>query len=101
MANVKLLWELPDTRISGGPLVVDDIARVDIELSADGVNFASIGSFPPSVLETTVEALDTGEWQFRGVVVDKKGKASDPMFATVVVDESAPGPLKTLIAVLQ
>ena len=101
MANVKILWELPDTRTSGGPLAADDIARVDIELSADGVNFASIGSFSPDVLETTIEALDTGEWLFRGIVVDKKGKASDPLFATVVVDESAPGPLKTLVAVLQ
>lgn len=101
MADVKVRWELPDTRDSGRSLSVDDIARVDIALSADGVNFSDIGPFTPDVLETTVEALDTGDWTFRGIVVDKRGKQSDPLFGSISVDESKPGPLKALVVTLQ
>ena len=101
MANVKVQWALPDTRESGRPLPVSEIARVDIEISADGENFGAIGSFPPDVLETTVEALDTGDWLFRGTVVHVSGKVSDPLFASVAIDESKPGALKALTVALQ
>lgn len=90
MANVKVQWSLPTTRESGNPLAVDDIDHVAVELSADGVNFAVLGTFPPNVLETVVEALDTGEFSFRGTVVDKKARRSKPYLTSITIDETAP-----------
>lgn len=100
MADVKVLWELPTTRDSGRPLKVEDIDYVRLEMSADeGVNFVTIDVFAPDVLETIVPELEIGTWVFRGTVVDKKARESDPVVASIVIeDESAPGPLKLFLS---
>jgi hypothetical protein len=90
MANVRVNWVLPATRESGNPLPVADIDHVGIEVSADGVTFASVGTFLTDVLETLVEGLDTGVWVFRGTVTDVKGRVSKPAVRSVTIDESAP-----------
>ena len=92
MADLKIQWALPTTRESGNPLDVADIKHVRIELSADsGANYALIGDFLPDVLETVVQALDSGTFTVRGLVADKQGRVSQPVTASIVIDETAPG----------
>lgn len=103
MANVRVKWTLPTTRQSGLPLQVSDIAAVEIAQSADGgASFGVIDVLPPTTLETVVQDLEPGEWFFRGVVVDKAGRRSDPKSGSVVVpDETPPGQLLTLVLTLE
>lgn len=99
--NVTLQWALPNTRESGKPLLASDIQNVLIDVSADGgATWAPIGAFPPDVLSTQVTDLDFGTWLFRGIVVDTKGRPSQPLVATLVnEDTSPPSALVTLEAV--
>lgn len=89
--NVTLNWALPTTRESGKPLLVSDIAHVAIEVSADaGANWALVGTFGPELLSTVLTDLDFGTWTFRGVVVDTKGRTSNPLLATLVNEDNTP-----------
>jgi hypothetical protein len=99
--NVTLQWSLPSTRTSGKPLAVSEIKHVLVEISADsGGTWTPLGEFPPNVLSIPITDLDFGTWEFRGFVVDQKGRVSDPKFATVVnEDTSPPSVLLTLEAV--
>lgn len=98
MANVRVLWALPTTRESGKPLNPADIRHVRVEVSADGgANYAPVGDFPPTVLDTTVTDLDFGTWTFRGLVVDTQGRVSPPLVATFVnEDTTGPSALEAL-----
>ena len=89
--NVILSWALPTTRESGKPLAVEDIQHVNVEVSAnDGVDWALVGTFPPDVLSTQITDLDFGTWRFRGIVVDNKGRASAPLEAVLVNEDTSP-----------
>ncbi len=91
MATVRAAWVLPTTRESGKPLNVADIDHVRIEVSADlGETFGLVGAFPSNVLETIVEDVDFGTWTFRGTVVDSRGRESNPVEATIVVEDTTP-----------
>lgn len=97
MANVRVRWVLPTERESGRPLAVTDIDHVRIEISADGgANYALVGDFPPNVLETVVADVDFGEWTFRGIVEDTKGRLSQPSVDTIVVEDTTPPGTLTL-----
>jgi hypothetical protein len=101
MANLLIGWVLPTVRDSGRPLPVEQIAHVEIDISADGVNFAALGPFLPDVLATEVSDLDIGQWLVRGIVVDTKGRRSDEYISSVEVeDDSAPGMLNSLTLTL-
>lgn len=95
MANVRVQWVLPTTRESGKPLNPADIKHVVIEVSADGgANYAPVGEFAPNELETTIQDVDFGEWFFRGTVVDTKDRASNPVVASILnEDTTAPSEL--------
>lgn len=103
MSNVLVKWQLPTTRESGRPINPADIAHVDLQMSADGGDqYVSVGTFGPDVLETTVTELEPGAWWFRGIVVDKAGKASSPRAASIAIaDDTAPGALLDLTLALQ
>lgn len=89
--NVTLKWALPTTRESGKPLAVIDIRHVAIDVSADdGVTWSPLGAFPPEVLSTELTDLDFGKWAFRGVVEDTKGRVSNPLVASLTVEDSTP-----------
>lgn len=89
--NVTLQWALPTTRESGKPLAASDIQHVSVEVSADaGANWSLLGTFPPNVLSTQLTDLDFGTWVFRGVVVDTKGRPSQPLTATLVNEDTSP-----------
>lgn len=91
MTDVTVRWVLPTTRESGKPLVVTDIDRVVIEMSADGgVNYVGIDEFPSSVLETVVVELEPGEWFFKGYVRDTKGRKSQPVVRSKVIEDPTP-----------
>jgi hypothetical protein len=96
--DLNLSWVLPTTRESNRPLRVEEIAAVEISLSADGgANFAAYDTYTPDVLSAVIPELEIGEWTVRGVVVDTKGKKSKPLDRAVVIeDESAPGALVEL-----
>jgi len=101
MANLKIDWTLPTQRESGKPLPVGEIKHVLIEISADGVNFGPVGTFPPTVLTTEVQDVDVGEWTVKGRAVDLKDRASQPVTASLVIaDETPPGALPTLTLTL-
>ncbi len=103
MANVRITYQLPDTRQSGRPLPVSEISGVEIAQSADGgATFGVIDVLPPTTLETVVTELEPGEWFFRGVVVDTAGKRSAPKFGSIVVpDTTPPGELPVLTLALE
>lgn len=89
--NVTLSWALPTTRTSGKLLPITDIQHVVVEVSADdGASWGLIGTFTPDVLSTLLTDLDYGTWTFRGIVVDTKGRASDPLTAVVVNEDTSP-----------
>jgi hypothetical protein len=91
MSKVVVAWVLPTTRESGRPLAVDDIDRVEIEVSADmGANFSPLGSYPISILSTEMTEIDPGEWMFRGRVFDKAQRPSAYTTASVVVADTTP-----------
>lgn len=98
MANLRVKWTLPKTRESGKPLAVEDIKHVRIEVSADdGANYALLGDFPPSVLETEAQDLDFGVYTFRGLVVDTANRVSQPLLAQWEnADTTPPGALLSL-----
>ena len=102
MANVRLQWVLPTTKFpSGKPLAVADVAGFEVAISADGgASYAVTDVFPPTVLETVFTDLEPGQWNFRGVTVDKAGRRGVDAFTMVeIVDLSGPG-AATLTATL-
>lgn len=91
MRDVKVSWVLPTTRESGKPLAAADIDRVILEMSADGgANYVGVDEFPSAVLETTVVELEPGEWFFRGTVRDTKGRKSQPLTRSIVIEDTTP-----------
>jgi hypothetical protein len=97
MANIKVQWVLPTTRESGKPLKVTDISHVRIEVSADeGASFALINDFPPDVLETLVQDADFGVWVFRAACADTKGRVSEWVVGSTVIEDTTPPSVVTL-----
>ena len=89
--NISLRWVLPSTRVSGKPLLPADIKHVEIGVSANGgTSYTRVGLFPPTVLSTNITDLDFGTWKFQGVVVDKLDRASAPLVATYVNEDTSP-----------
>lgn len=101
MANLLIAWVLPTVRESGRPLPVEQIKHVEIDISADGVNFANLGAFTPDLLATEVSDLDIGQWLVRGVVVDTKDRPSGEYISSVEVeDNTPPGALQSITLTL-
>lgn len=96
MKNVIISWVLPTTRQLGGPLPVEDIEHVVIELSADaGASYSLIGDFPPSVLSVPVNDLPfSDQYIVRGTVVDTALQPGNSVTKPFTVgDDSPPGDL--------
>ena len=93
MKTILINWILPTTRQQGGPLLPADIARVEIELSADGgANYTSVGTFTPDILDTTVADLPFGDYTVRGRAVDQTNQAGNwAEEAFSLSDTSPPG----------
>lgn len=94
MARLNISWVLPTLRESGKPLAAADIDKVSLAISADGIDFQPLGSYPPNVLSTFVDDVDYGEWFVRGTVFDTAGRASTPVTKSIVhADDTPPGAL--------
>lgn len=92
--SVNVSWVLPTTRESGKPLDVADIARVELSLSVDGVNWSAYNTFTPDIFNTVIPELEIGTWFVQGVVVDTAGKSSAPVVESIAIpDDTAPGAL--------
>ena len=96
MKSMRISWTLPTVREQGGPLSPDDVAEVQIELSADGgANYSAVGVFAPDTLETVVADLPFSDaYVVRGRAIDKTAQAGQwSVLPFAVVDTSPPGVL--------
>lgn len=95
MANVLLSWVLPTPSSSQRP-----IDHVRIEARVQGIQeWTPINQVPSSSTELLLEAVDPGEWEYQGIVVDTDGREDkNPKRATVVVPFNDPSPLETFNA---
>lgn len=94
MKDAIFTWVLPTEREEGGPLLPEDIAHVQLELSADGgANWTELAPVPPTQLTQAANNLIIAEWLVRGFVEDKLGQRSRNPQETAfsVVDDSPPG----------
>lgn len=98
MKTILINWILPTARQEGGPITPADIARVEIELSADnGANFASVGTFTPDILETLVADLPFGtQYQVRGRAVDQTNQAGNWAVEPFAITDTSPPGLLTI-----
>lgn len=100
MANVTLSWVLPAV----GPRQ-RALKHVRIEgriTGAPDTAWAAVAD-PVAVPETSVRLVDlaSGDWQFRGIVVDAADVESQPRQAAVSIGFDAPDPLQEFTAVLE
>jgi hypothetical protein len=97
MANVRLTYNLPVSRVNGRPLSLNDIRHVSVYLSADsGANFSKLADVPPSLTEFTQSELEDGNWVFRLIVEDTLGQRSVPVDKAVVILPALPNPVSTV-----
>lgn len=90
--NVNIAYTLDLTRVSGLPLAIEEVAGVELHLSANnGVDFGIVTTILPSVGNHTVPELEIGTWVLRLIVVDTEGRKSTPVDTSVdVPDETNP-----------
>lgn len=95
MSKVRLRWNYPTKRVSGG----------DLDPSAiQGADFGTYGTvvYPVKELLTGDLAPSTVPYTFTGVCVLKNGKRSSPVSVSVTItDESAPEILLDLSATVE
>lgn len=97
MANVRLTYNLPVSRVNGRPLSLNDIRHVSVYLSADnGANFSKLADVPPSSSEFTQTELEDGNWVFRLVVEDTKGQKSVAVDKAVIILPALPNPVSNV-----
>ena len=102
MANIRLSWVVPTTRVSTKPLDPASLAGIEIAVSADdGVTYVVADMLPANSTETLFTDMEIGIWKFRGVVVDLAGRRSIESYATAeVLDTTPPNGLNAFEAVL-
>lgn len=90
--NVTVQWTLPTTRTSGNPIAVDDIAGVDVSLSADaGLNFTLTDTVLPAAAQDVLFTdLVDGDYSVRLVVRLTDGAQSAGVDTPFTLDTSAP-----------
>jgi len=98
MANVRVSWKNPSTRVGGKPLAAADVAYVRVELSADqGANYAEVGRVVGESFDQT--ELEPGTYVFRLSVVDKQSPAqvSAPTVASVTLADAPPAAVTAVV----
>jgi hypothetical protein len=93
MKNILISWVLPTNRQQGGPLPVEEIRGVLIEVSADnGANFSPVGGeFPPTTLSVAVNDLPfSDQYQVRGTVIDTLDQAGNAVVVPFTISDSSP-----------
>ena len=90
--NVTVSWTLPTTRVSGNPIDPNNLAGVDVSLSADGgVNFALTDTIiPTDPQEVFFPDLVDGDYAVRLVVRLVSGQASAGVDTPFTLDTSVP-----------
>lgn len=101
--NVTVAWELPTTRIEGGPLAPADVQHVQVQLSADGgVNYADLATvLPADPQQVFVPDMEIGTWLFRIRVQDTLGQFSVWHEEQVSVIDDSPPQTVTNVTVTQ
>ena len=101
MANVRLAWTLPTTRVQGEALPESEIAFVEIQMSADGgANYSGLAQVAPPILEFVAQDLNPGTYLFRGIVEDVDGRRSAAADATADI-LSVPNALGTFTVTIE
>jgi len=81
MTDVLINFTLPTERDLGEPFTREEIAFVEIRMSADGgENFSGLVQIPQNPepkLDHLVEGLDPGTYIFHGIIEDTDGRRSD------------------------
>lgn len=96
MFNVNVTWTLPTTRKpSGRPLPLEEIAGVEVSISANGVDFSTPVFVPSNQTGYPFTELEDGTWHFRGRCKDTDGRPGEYLTASITHDESPPGPLES------
>jgi len=95
MKNALIKWVLPDTRESGGPLPIDEVASTEISMSADlGANWTVIRDVPAPTAEWQLSDLAPGDYMLQLVAIDTDGRrATDTPFSFNIKDETNPSPV--------
>lgn len=106
MANVRIVYVLPTTRVDGSPLPVDQIDYVRIEARTNQFPFQEIARVPATETSLRVPDLAPGKWDFRGTVVDDKdedgaSRESDPALASSALAAARPSPLASFSATVE
>lgn len=101
MQTVKLNWNAPTTRASGKSLDAATIAGYALGMSADGgKTYVNLTDNPASVRERLFTELEPGVWFFRVACFDNKNRASKFAIVSTDTDDSAPGEVINLMAIL-
>jgi hypothetical protein len=103
MAGITLTWDLPVTRSDGSPLDINDINRVEIEMSTDGgTTWSAPQTILPADAQTlTVSNLVPGTYHFRGACYDvADARGVDTMTQATVASTAAPAALINFTAVV-
>lgn len=99
--NVTISWDLPTVRDDGSPLSVGDITEVQVSIRVDNPSapWTSVGAVTPlSPQDFTAGDVDVGDWEYRLVVVDTKGKESAPVDTKfTVVSDAIPGGVTNVV----
>lgn len=92
MKDVLFSWDFPTTRVEGGPLDIDDIAHVQVQVSADaGANWTDLGNVDAPTNSLAWGNVPIGDWLVRMTVELTDGQRSvDVDTAFAVIDDSAP-----------
>lgn len=91
MANVRISWKNPTTRVDGKPLPPEQLKHVILEMSADaGQNFIVLARVAPSQTSFDVTDLDSGTYLFRLIAVDSGDRLADPSGASITIEPAVP-----------
>lgn len=93
MANVRLRWTLPTTRVDGRALPVGEIQSSQVSIKLQGApDFTPLAEVLAPGAELLQTDLDPGDYTFRVQVVDKQ----TPPKASAAVDGSVNIPVPVL-----
>lgn len=92
MKDANINWTYPDTRKSGGPLPIEEIQHIELNLRVVGApDFDPIAEVTPPTTTRTIPELSFGNWELQTVIVDQQNRRSSGKITPFFIpDDSAP-----------
>lgn len=88
--NVTFNWTLPTKRTDGKDLTPAEIASVEVTFGIAGLPATSLGKFPPSVLTTSLQDVEAGDYIASAFVTDTQSPAEVSNGVSIPVSIAAP-----------